>query len=137
MAKLSDIRVDPAIAESGTWVDFDLGIRLRIAQMPNPAFEREMRRLGRPYMRQIKTARLEDAAANPILERITVEAIAKTVLVGWEHLEDDDGPVPYSPEKALEYLSDPAYGELLRFVRAVASEAAYFRAEAQKDAEGN
>jgi len=35
MAKLSALRVDPELSEEGRWVDYELGIRLRIARHNN------------------------------------------------------------------------------------------------------
>jgi hypothetical protein len=50
---------------------------------------------------------------------------------GWEGLEDDnDQPVPYSPEKALEVLSLPEMLDVRRQVQQFASvRANFFRGE--------
>lgn len=138
--KLSTIRQDPDAAQEGVWVEFEGGARLLVARMPNPAYERAMRRLGRPYRREFRAARFqpEKLEGNPELIRVQKQAVAETVLLGWEGIENEDGsPLPYTPEKGLELFLDPAYDILWRFVVDVASEAGLYHAEDRTDAEGN
>ena len=63
-----------------------------------------------------------------------IEAIAETVLVGWEGLQDDDGTlIPYSKEKAVEILSNPEYEDFKKLVLDLADEQAVFSAEVTED----
>jgi len=58
-------------------------------------------------------------------------------LVGW-NIEDDDGKaVPYSPEKAMEYMRHPKLPDLCPFVLESAGETDAFRQELLEDAEKN
>lgn len=134
MAKLSSIKSDPSKAEGGVWVDYEAGIRLKVARMGNAAFEAFVRSKQRPKIRGFRAGKISDAEA----DALTREAVARHVLVGWEHIEDDKGnAIPYSPEKSIEFLADPALADLYQFVVLQASDAAAYKAEAEEDARGN
>lgn len=134
MAKISSVKADPVKAESGVWVDYEAGIRLKIARMNNPAFEAFVRAKQRPKIRGFRANKATDDELN----ELTREAVARHVLVGWENVEDDDGNlIPYSPEKSLEFLKDPALSDLYQFVVLQASDAAAYRAEATEEAVKN
>ena len=47
MAKLSALRVDPELSEEGRWVDYELGIRLRIARHNNSRYQAYFMKLMR------------------------------------------------------------------------------------------
>jgi hypothetical protein len=66
--------------------------------------------------------------------------VATFLLTGWEGIADDAGnPIPYSPEKALELLSDRAMRELVKQVILAATRVgerdAEFTAAAVKNSE--
>lgn len=66
-------------------------------------------------------------------EAITAKVFVEACVVDWEHLqlEDDGKEIPFSPEKALEILSDPDWIELLKDWQSKANGMAGFQ-EAKK-----
>jgi hypothetical protein len=138
MPKLSSLKLDREAADRGIPMDFE-GITLRIRRMPNPEYEAELRRLGKPHIRTIRRARFSDAELdNPTMVEIQKRAMGKHVLVGWSNLQDDNGDeIPFTTERAIEFLLDPDMDELYRFVFDAANEASLFRAKDQASAEGN
>ena len=71
-------------------------------------------------------------------ERTTKEAIAHTIVLGWRNLEDDNGnSIPYSPEKALEFLKDPEMLDFYNWVLLTANNAELFRKQFDAESEGN
>lgn len=116
--KLSAIRTpDTSGGQEVDLLEFP-GVKVLI----RPADDIEFRRANsaglQPHQRTLRTGRFIDPA---IQDRIVSRAIAKTILLGWKNIDDDEGkPLPYSKEKALEWAEDPAY---TRFFRAVEKEA--------------
>jgi len=128
MAKLSQIKSDPKKTDEGIWLDFAAGIRLKIARLHNPAYAKYMTALQKPYIRQVRAGTLDAE----ISARLTKQVVA------WENIEDEKGQaIPYSPEKALELISDPTLFELYDFVLEVAASAELYRAQLHEDSVKN
>tara|TARA_Y100000310_G_C20478150_1_gene713421 strand:- start:247 stop:714 length:468 start_codon:yes stop_codon:yes gene_type:complete len=115
----------------GVWVDCGQGLKLKVARLGNPTYEEELRKLGKPYMRQMRlgTMNVED------IENLAKKAISKHIIQGWENLEDDDGPIEFSPEKALELFNE--YPDFYTLVKDVSNEAELFRTDEMEEAAGN
>jgi len=134
MAKITEIRTDMEKAENGVLVDYAAGIKLRIASINGAKYKKHRSRLLKPHLRQVRTKKL---SADEVLE-IIKPAVANHVLVGWENLEDEAGnEIPYTPEKALEFLKDPTLSDLYNFVLEIAGENEVYRHELTEEAEGN
>ena len=134
MAKLSQIRSDTEKTSEGIWLEFAVGIRLKVARLHNPAYSKYLTTLQKPYTRQIRAGILDADVAGELVRK----AVARHILVGWENIEDEQGkPIPYSAEKALEFLSDPALSEMYDFVLEVSASAELYRAELHEDSAKN
>ena len=133
MVKLSALKTNPEAEVEGVWVDFeDTGVKLKIARIGNPAFDKLISKLSAPHLKKLRKGDDE------LQESITAKAVASTILVGWKGLDDDDGkPLKYSKGKSKELLTDPALRDLFKFVLVTANEAARFRAEVKEDTVGN
>ena len=131
--KLSDVKLDSGKATGGVWAAYRDGLELKIARMPNPEYDKLMRRLGKPHMGKLRRARFNAEALvnDPELDAIQKKAAARAILLDWRPLpEDDDGqPMPYTPELGEQLLLDPDYDPLWRFIVDVAGEEEMFRAE--------
>ena len=80
------------------------GVTLRIGRSNAPEFLSKLRRLTKPYKRQIDNGSLADDKSREMF----CEAMAGTVLLGWSGLEVDGKPVPYTEATAKELLiNDP------------------------------
>jgi hypothetical protein len=130
MVKLNSLKVDPQRSNEGVWFDWTQGVRLLIARIGNASFDSRLREL----MDGEKAAGNEDISR----ENLTMMAVAETVLLGWEGIEDDDGePLEWSVETSYALLSDEALADLYKFVIIKASEVAHYRFKADKDAAKN
>jgi len=143
---LSAILVDPTKLH-GIWWDF-------ITKAPVPgnaphkedpcfrivphgaAFEATLQELMEPYI----AARLRgrDVPADE-LRVLRAKALAQATLIDWANIEmgTPPKPVPYSREQAIEFLSDPKWELLRRFVENAFRHEAALLADAERSAEGN
>lgn len=108
--KLSAIKVDSARAEQGAWVGDipEMGdLRLQVRGLRNADARRLRAKLLAAVPRdQRANGRLSPAAADEIDARV----LSETILVDWQNLTDEnDAPLPFSREKALELLSNPDF----------------------------
>jgi hypothetical protein len=108
----------------GVWVEIGEGVRLRIARLNNPKYTVKLLELRRAHWEA-------HGRRNPDLARqaeILTRCLAETVLVGWDGVTDDAGnPLPYSVERAYEFLSDPSLHDLREIVMEEAQKHARYR----------
>jgi len=71
--------------QEGVWVDVGAGGKLLVARLGNTNFSNSFKRLLQPHQIKLRNRNLPD----DIQEKITIEAFAETVLLGWEGLEVD------------------------------------------------
>lgn len=101
--KFSTFRTNPKKEIEGVWVEEDDGLRLLVAAAENPRYLEEFRKLLKPYAVQFRNGSIKAS----ILETVRKKAAAKTILLGWEGLENDDGsPIEYSSKKAFELFEE-------------------------------
>jgi len=130
MAKLSALRVDPELSEEGRWVDYELGIRLRIARHNNSRYQAYFMKLLRdnPEVQ-------EDTDAFGNLLKV---AVGRTILRDWEGVEDDDGKeMKFSEDVGEKILTDPAYQDLYQFVLSEAQSSLLYRENAAGNSESS
>jgi len=92
---------DPVLVTQGAVLD--LGeVKLKVALWGNPKYFSELQRVtSQPdVQRRIALGEMKPEEDRAMLD----EVMAKTILVGWDGLEEAGKPVPYSAEKALELL---------------------------------
>jgi len=134
MAKLSSIAIDVQKSIDGIWCPFFAGIELKIARANNPAYTKQLEKLEQPYLRQIRTATLDMETRLSL----NMQAAAKCILVDWKNIEDESGnEIPYSSEKALEFLKNPAYVRLNDFVMGKAYDYDLFSQEVKTESVKN
>lgn len=108
---LSKIRTQQSRAVHGAWVTDDKhlfeGVSLKVRGRWNPDSRSLEARLTAELSRKQKLANgnLKPEEADRILN----EVILKTVLVDWDNLREDEDaePIPYTEDKAREFLEDP------------------------------
>lgn len=86
----------------GAWVPLSASARLRVARMGNPRYRECIKRLSAPY----RTAGLASAIPPDVYQQLVREAVAETILVGWEGITTDGHPVAYSKEAALTFCTE-------------------------------
>lgn len=113
MAKISAIKSDLQKEVEGVWQDFSMGIRLKIARARNPKYLEMLRVLMQPHRGDVRT----DEMDAEIFQGILKEVRAKTILLDWENIEDDDGkPILYSSDQASAFFNDPELKDFYTFV---------------------
>lgn len=117
--ELSELAQDIDLEEEGVEVDLPCGATVKVARLNNSKARVRTERLMARF-------RHLERAGKPIpgkeQRRILVEVIAHDVLKGWS-LAEDGKPVPYTPERAIEILSDEKFRDFFDEVR----EAAQYR----------
>lgn len=79
------------------------GAKLIVARAGNTNFKKVFRETLNPYKDEFDAGRLSEEKSNEIM----ISCVAKTILVGWEGVKDEDGnDIPYSYENAVELLTD-------------------------------
>lgn len=131
-------KVNTAKVEGGAWVGDipDMGdLRLRVRGINNARYRRLQQELINAVPRsERRKGRLDPEA----IDNVTATCLLRTVLLGWENLECEDGrPVPFSEEQAKVYLTDPAYRAFYDAVVYAATIVGEDDAEADKADEGN
>lgn len=133
MVNISALKTNPQAEEEGVWVDYEnTGVKLKIARIGNPAFDKAVNKLSAPHLKKIRNG---DAS---LQEKLTKEAIAETILLDWKGIEDDDGKtLKYSKKLSKELLNDPALRDLYKFVLITSNDVERFRQEIAEDTAGN
>lgn len=139
--KLSNIRLDTAVIEAGDWVDVPVelfpdldGVRLKVRGAGNGDYRRLQARLLRAIAAKKFDAEKEQSAA----EAVGGELLARTVLLDWQGLENEDGSaLPFSAETALQLLTDPEMRIFRDAVAYAANQIANRKKQARADAEKN
>ena len=119
-------------SSEGQWVDVGGGLRIKVARIGNPDYEEEIRKLAKPFMRQMRlgTMNVED------MEKLAMKAVAKHVIQDWENLEDEQGKnIVFSKDKALELFEE--YRDFYNIVKEIAGEAEIFRSDEMEEGSGN
>lgn len=134
MVKLKTVKENRKRECKGIWVDYEMGIKFKIARMGNPKFQAKIRQLTAPFLKEIR----EDTLKVGEMERIQREAVAETVLVGWKGLEDDDGEnYKYSAKRCTDMLADEDLISIYEFVLAESGNQANYDLEVAEDSVKN
>ncbi len=101
---------DKQAAEGGKWFDLEHGGRAKVAKMGCPAFKTEVQRLQKPHLAVLRSG-LDNTE---LIDKITVIAMAKTILTGWDGINLDGEPLAYTQENAEKILKDfPDFREVI------------------------
>lgn len=125
--KLASLKADLAREEQGDWIEFPdwPGVEFKVSSLHLPAFQ-----MARDLMYQ-RFARIYKKKPVPkdVLTAEIGKLYSKHILHGWRGLDVD-----YTPEVALETLSDPAYRNVVAAVEFCAAKLSEVDAEFDEDA---
>lgn len=135
---LGTLMIDEDVSKTGVWVDYLEGSRLKIASSNSHKYKATIARL-------YKQNRLKLDDSNPdnfrMIQEITAEAMAKTVLLDWEsiHMPTPTGQIieniPYTKELGKQALLNA--DNFKEFVTEKAGTPSLFQKEAIEEAVGN
>lgn len=122
---------DPELETKGIYLEYGnnskkLPIRIRIARAggSNKAFAKELEIETRPYRRQIQNETID----MEVLEEIMRKVVAKTIVLGWENVEDEYGEdFPFSQANCIDLFTK--LPDMYADIRAQAEKASLFRKE--------
>jgi hypothetical protein len=141
--KLSDMKINSAAIEQGEWIGSahgtpipDMGdLCLKVRGLGNSDYRTLMAKLGEAVPR---SKRVGGKIAPEEGDRIFVEALARTVLMDWSGVEDDDGSaIAFAPDVALKIMSNPDLAPFKHAVAWAASQVGEMRAEGDEAAGKN
>lgn len=116
------------LEEGGVWIELGDGASILVARAGNKENRAALKRLIAPH----KVALRNDKLADEVLERLTIEAMAETILLGWKGIRENGKDVPYSRDNAVRLLTD--YKDFRDQVSAFSTEMALFQ-QAEEAAE--
>jgi hypothetical protein len=109
--------------EDGSW--------LKIARFGNKAHAELTRELMRPHRAAARAGTLSDA----VLQRVTIKAMAATILLDWGGYEDEGKPIAYTRENAELMLTK--YKDFREDVSRLSRDMAIFQEEDEEAARKN
>ena len=115
----------------GVWQDFGSGAKMKIARIGNSEYQKVFQKISKPHRKSIRRGTLADDVA----EKLLVEAMAESILLDWEGVEDGGVALPYTKENAIRVLLE--YKDLRDQVTEIANEMESFKAEEDAEAEKN
>lgn len=139
MVKLSEIATDLNAEEEGVWAEYVPGFKVKIASTATRAFKEAVEKAHAPYLELMRSDSGKPAEerkfTREMRQKIVREITSRLIVRDWIGWEGDDGKqVPYSPEKALEVLSDPRFHRLESWIDSIASsDEAYRLARVERD----
>lgn len=92
-----------------------------VARTGNKRYRDMFKKLAKPYRRQIMRDSLPDDVADEIMN----ETMSQTILLGWRGLTENGEEVPYSRDKAKEWLAK--YPDFKDLITDLAGELASFK----------
>ena len=127
--KLSKIKRDVNAVDSGVWVNKVIDdLDIKVASTDSRKYTDALRVSLKPYQRTLKNM------SNDQFIEIQNKVAAKHLLLDWHNMTDEnDQPIPYSSEKALELLNDPEMADFRELIMSLASEQELFRKEALQE----
>lgn len=121
-----------ALERDGIWIDYGtFKVKVAYAGGANRRYNKRMEELTRPHRRAI----LNDAFPKESQVDLLKQAVAETVILGWEGVEDNGVPVPFSPAAALDLFRK--YEKFFEDILQQAQSFANFREEDRAAASGN
>lgn len=119
------------LENEGVWIDLGEGAAIKVARAGNRANQRLLRKLAAPHRVALRSGKLPD----DVMERITVQAMAETILIDWKNIEFEGRPLAYSVENATRVLS--ALKDFRDYVADQAADMSHFQAEREEAAAKN
>lgn len=96
-------------AIEGKWFSLEGGAKVLVAKYNNPKFRRRLRDL---LAEDKYRTREED---QDFIDECTRIAFSECILLDWDNLDDDSGPILYSPAKCLDLITEyPEFYEIIQ-----------------------
>jgi len=117
--------------QEGVWYDIAEGLRMKIARIGNPNYQKRFQAISKPYRRSIRRGTLSD----DIAEKLLVQCLSETIVLDWTGVEDEGKEIPYSVEASVTLLTK--YPELRGYINDIANELEGFQEDFVEEADEN
>jgi len=111
--EINDLRTDKKMETEGVWVDEIGGMRLKIARLENPDYQRFIARKSKPFRRQIARGNIE--AVSEKMNDVIIEAFARYILLDWKNLTEKGKAIKYTYENACRILGIKDFFEIVEY----------------------
>lgn len=130
---ISTVVVDFDMEAEGVWFDYDNETSVKVARSNCKAYRKAMKRVMKPYRRQIKMNTIDPE----LFDKLLATAMAEGLVRDWKGLLNNGQPIEYSRSKSIELMVDPVMREFKEFVAECAEDAEAFRNEEIEEDAGN
>lgn len=138
---IKSVKVDSKRGERGDWVDNIPGmgdLRLRVRSYANSDYQAFLSKEIAAVPREKRVeGRVGGALLPQVRDDMITRGIVEHILLGWENLSEGGEPIPYSKEKATEFMVDPDYRDLRDAVNWAATDVERIREDEVNNATGN
>lgn len=133
--KLTDFATDKNKEVNGVWFDLGDDTKVLVARARNTKYLAELRLRMKPYQNRISR---NDPSMEAIAEKILTQVVARTILLGWENLRDqDNNPIEYSIEKCEEILGNPKFKDFRDLIETLSEDMSSYKEEVKQEMLGN
>lgn len=122
---------DQSKERDGVWHDMGEGMKMLIARIGNPNYQKRFQALSKPHRRALRRGTLSD----DIAEQLLIRCLAETIVLGWEGVEEKGKEIPHSVDNAVRVLTD--YPDLRNYVNDIANEMEGYKADEDEEAIDN
>jgi hypothetical protein len=133
-----DFGTSPTKELDGVWFPLDLEgeSRIKLRRFNNPKYRDYIRKvtMNNPVYRRMLRG-VQDDATQDAVDRVTLDALVKTIIVEWDGILEDGVPVPYNEDQAHRLCT--TYPEFRDFVSEACQNLAAFQDVATEEMEGN
>lgn len=128
--EILNLRTDASKEREGVWVKLDATTEVKVRYTDTLAFNRATRAKFAPFRKNLKAVAGDTVVSDEQGEQITVDLLVDEVLLDWRGITEHGKQVPYSKDKAREYLKMKAFRDM---VETAAADIANFRASASEE----
>lgn len=111
---------------TGVWIPLEGNAKILVARIPNQKYQKALQKKTAQYRFGNRLSNIAESE----LERILIEVMAETVLLGWEGFLEGDKPLPYSKENATRLLK--GLRDFRDFVADIARDMTIFKEEVEE-----
>jgi len=131
---ITNMATDRKAENEGVWHDYDGGLRLKIARLNNDHHQQYMLEKRRKVQQEQRLGAGVEISSDRLRE-LTIDSMAKHILVGWECMVEAGKTIPYNQTEAVRLLTK--YPEFYRLVEDEAMAIENFRSKKEGDDLGN
>lgn len=125
---LAGLKVDEERAKNGIWVPFMQGAEFLIGRAGSAAYNKQISNAWKEHETALQA---DTPEAEELGQKMVAEAVANHELLDWRGVADEEGnELPYSKEKAIEYLM---IDEVFEFVKMHSAKREHWRISSTQD----